>query len=278
MRFTTFAAMAFVIIALSACNGSDPDSDPPEGSARGPSGLSGNSAIARYVGDLDLGAGVGNGPSLQGFGDGITVTGYGEASAPPTGATIRLTISTGDPFIGSDSFNIDFIEADDLEPVVDAIKAQGVDEDDISVNAFAQSQFGYGQGAAEVTFQWPRPDGVTELAEEIQNVIRRETDYALASFQILYTVSDCESLETKAQEGALEDARRKAVRLGDLAVLHVEDIKGIVEGGGLASIYGLQSGCASLKQFPADFFSAGLNNSATEVTIDATLSVTFGTE
>jgi uncharacterized protein YggE len=278
MRSIGFAATALVILVLSACGGGDGDARPPEGSARGPSGLSANGVGSVLVGAPDLGVALGAEPALQGSRDGVTVSGYGEASATPTGASIRLSISAGDAFFSSsDSFNIEFIEAEELEPVVDAIKAQGVDEDDISVNAFAQSQYGYG-GAAEITFQWPKPDGISELAGEIQDAVRRETDYSLAGFQVLFTVDDCEALETEAQEAALEDAREKAERLGKLAGLEVGDITGVMEGGGLASIYGLEGGCATLEQFPTDFFSSSLSNSASEVTIDATLSVTFAAE
>lgn len=279
MRLIGFAAMVLAISVLSACGGSDDDrGSAPEGSARGPSGISANSG-ASLVSISDPAAAGGSAPSLQGAGEGITVFGYGEASAAPTGATIRLTISAGDPFIGSDSSNIEFIEEEELAPVIDAIKAQGVDEEDISLNTFAQSQFGYGQGAAEVTFQWPKADGISDLAEEIQAVVRRETDYSLASFQVLFTVDDCESLETKAQEAALEDARHKAQRLGELADLEVGPITAVTESEGLTAIYGVPSGCASLKELPADFLAAANpHNSASEVVIDATLSVTFRTE
>ncbi len=279
MRPIGLAALLFLIFTASACGGGDDHREAaPEGSARGPSGVRTSGGGSFVVGGADLAAAGGSGASLQGPGNGITVVGYGEASAAPTGATIRLVISAGDPVFGSDSFSIEFIEAEELEPAVDAIKAEGVDEDDISVDTFAQSQFGYGQAAAEVTFQWPRTDGISELAGEIQDVVRRETDYTLASFQVLFTVEDCEALETRSQEAALEDARHKAERLGKLADLGVGPITGVTEGGGPASIYGILSGCASLEQLPADFLSSNPHNSASEVVIDATLSVTFTTE
>lgn len=209
------------------------------------------------------------------------MAGYGTATAQPSGASVQLTISGGDPFSSGSfpGFNISFIERVELEPIVEALKTKGVPGDSIDVNTFAQDSFGTGQGAAAITFDWPETDGVTQLAEDLEDLVADETEYTLSGFQVLFTVKDCESLEEQAQEVALVDARKRAERLANLADLPLGDIRGIAEGGGVFALYGLPQGCASIDELNP-LLSGTLNphNSPDEVRIDYTLAVTFATE
>jgi len=83
-------------------------------------------------------------------------------------------------------------------------------------------------------------------------------------------------MEEQAWSAAIEDARRRAERLADLAGLELGDIISISEAASAASIYGGPTGCAALEELPSfDFTSSVGNNSASEVEIDVSLQVTF---
>ena len=118
------------------------------------------------------------------------MSGYGTATAQPSGASVQLTISRGDPFSSGSfpSFNISFIEKEDLEPIVEALKAKGVPGDSIDVNTFAQDMFGTGQGATAVTFDWPKTNGITQLAKDLEDLVADETEYMLSGFRVLFTI------------------------------------------------------------------------------------------
>jgi len=284
MRIALLAA-SFLLAVSVACGSSDgPDDDNrAQGSARGANNLitdGGGQSLVRSVAPPGMSEDLQQ-PTVTS--EGITVTGYGKATEQPNAASIQLTISGSDPFSSgfssSPGFNISFIEPEELEPIVAALKAKGVPGDSIDVNTFAQDTFGTGQGAAAITFDWPKTDGITQLAEDLEELVADETEYMLSGFQVLFTVKDCESLEEQAQEVAIDDARKRAERLAGLADLNLGDISGIAEGGGALAIYGLPQGCASIDELNPYFgTAANPRNSPDEVTIESTLTVTFAAE
>jgi len=281
MRFALVTAAAFILAVTAACGTSDGTNHDgrPQGSARGANSLVSNDIVSTGFGGLVSDTGENLQQTITS--DGVTVAGYGTATAQPSGASVQLTISAGDPFSSGSypGFNISFIEVTELEPIVEALKATGVQGDSIDVNSFAQDSFGTGQGAATITFDWSETDGVTQLAEDLADIVSDETKYTLSGFQVLFTVDDCESLEEQAQETALADARKRAERLASLAGLPLGDIRGIAEGGGVLALYGVPQGCASIDELNP-LLSGSLNphNSPDEVRIDYTLTVTFAVE
>ena len=284
MRFAVFAT-SFLLAVSVACGSGDrsDDEERAQGSARGANNLiaaGDGQSLVRMVAPSGM---SGNLQQPTVTSEGITVTGYGTATERPDAASIQLTISGSDPFssgVGSfPGFSISFIEPQELEPIVEALKAKGVSGESIDVNTFGQDQFGTGQGAAIVTFEWPKTDGVTKLADELKDLVADETDYVLSGFRVLFTVEDCESLEERAQDAAIDDARKRAERLAGLADLNLGDISGIAEGGGALAIYGLPQGCASIDELNPYFGTASNpHNSPDDVRIEFTLTVTFAAE
>ena len=174
-------------------------------------------------------------PSLQESQTGVTVQGYGSASVDADSAVLELyfggeAIGIEEPVPEPDRGQTEpssgggvaasppeaellqeaqpITEAD-LQPVVDAIAAQGVSGDDIEVivqPAYGDPYYG-GSATIRVTVRNVGTlqgvvDAATSAASGLQNV----------SFQgsnVSYTVSDCASLEQAAMQSAVEDARER---------------------------------------------------------------------
>jgi hypothetical protein len=212
---------------------------------------------------------------------GITVTGYGDATAEPDAAVIRITAGSGSSSISfgsSDTFRFELIDEREVQPVVDMIRGKGVAEDDISVTTSTSSQFGpFEGGAVHITFRWVNPKDIKSILDAAEDTLRQKTDHELQNVEVLYTISDCEPLENNATEAALEDARQRAERLAKLSGASLGGIIAVAESPA-ASIYGLpvQSGCDAVQELPpTDFGSRLAGNSASEVEVDVSLQVTF---
>lgn len=215
---------------------------------------------------------------------GITVTGYGDATAEPDAAIIRITAGSGSSSISfgsSDTFRFELIDEAEVQPVVDTIKGKGVRDEDISVTTSTSSQFGpFEGGAVHIAFRWGNPEDIKSILDAAEDTLRQKTDHELQNVEILYTISACEPLENKATEAALEDARQRAERLAGLSGANLGGIIAVAESPA-ASIYGfpVQSGCAAVQELPSPDFGSGLTgNSASEVEVDVTLQVTFAIE
>jgi len=267
-KLTTIAAL-FLIAIVVACGGTeakDEDDKPSTGSSAGQSG----GVIARSEGVT--------GQAVQGQAmSGVTVSGSGEAKAKPDGVMMRLTIGSGDmgSFDGSIP-SLDLIDEEELEPVVAALKKEGVSGDDISLNTFATSPYGLGSAAAQITFRWDKPAELKSLLETIQDAVRRETDYGLQNVEALFTVKDCEPLEDQARKAALEDAARQAKSLAETADLSLGSITAVAEVPSTSFGYAVASGCAALREIPPlDSFLTVQDNSPSEVTVTSDLQVTY---
>jgi uncharacterized protein YggE len=208
---------------------------------------------------------------------GITVVGSGEVKAEPDRVRVRLTVGSGDEYFGPGGPTLEIVKKEELEPVVNVLKDEGVSEEDISVTTFALGIYDpYAVGAAQVTFVWPRPADLESMLEMVQETVRRETDYSLQNMEVLFSLSDCEPVEEEAVEAAFEDARRRAERLASLADISIGDIVAVSEAPGLLGLYAGPTGCDALEEFPSlDYYSAAGSGSPSEVTISVTLQVTF---
>jgi len=212
---------------------------------------------------------------------GITVIGYGDATAKPDAAIIRITAGAGSGAIGfgsSETFRLELIDEAEVQPVVDALKEKGVAADDINVTTSTGGQFSpFEGGAVQITFRWGNPEDLRSVLDLAENTLRQKTQHELQNVEVLYTITDCEPLEDKAVETALQNARQRAERLAELSGAELGGITAIAESPA-ASIYGfpVQSGCDAVQELPPlDFGSAPSSNSASELEVDATLQVTF---
>lgn len=271
------ATIAFVLVA--ACGGAGDDKPRPSPGADDSIQLGDSSSTSFIAGggftDTATGANLTNASvSLPG----ITVIGYGDATAMPDEAIIRLTVGQGEfgVFSGSDSPRLELIDEAELHPVIEALKKQGVDENTISVNTLVNTPYGFGGGSAQITFRWSKPEDLKSIFDVAEDSVRQDTSQGLQNIEVLFTVKECEPMEEQAWAAAIEDARKRAERLADLAGLELGEIVSISEAASAASIYGVPSGCAALEELPSfDFTSSSGNNSASEVEVDASLQVTF---
>lgn len=275
----TQKGLSVAVLAAGAQAGEESDS------GRGQTGFapgvsSANVAVGAGLGG-DVGVEMGRGaiapdiapfpfPSLQESQTGITVQGYGSASVDADGAVLDLYFSSefmddimpvpepaprGDSEPGSsgaapDIFDVppppkEITEAD-LQPVVDAIAAQGVSRDDIEViiePSYGDPYFG---GSATVRVTVRNVGAVGDIVDAATDAASGLSDIAFSGPSVSYTVSDCASLEQAAMEAAVADAQERGRNFAS------------VLGVGLGSVVGASSYSFSLfGGSPCDDFSFG---------------------
>ena len=186
---------------------------------------------------------------------GITVTGYGEASAPAESAAVQFTIV-------SDSFYGGPPQAPEVEatpgaearatvaPIVDALGAvEGVEDVTVAIPMISAPYSPAPVARLEVTVTAPDLDMLTRLvttATQAAAAERLMVGYVGARFE----ASDCATLEREARQAALDDARRQAEIQAEVLGVGLGDIVASVDVTAAASTdpyYGLPvpsaSGC-----------------------------------
>ena len=279
-RLLAPGVILLTLMLVAACGGGDDNSQPRATPADEDSvDLEGSSSFSSGGSLIGVtGADPSNATNASASLPGITVIGYGDATAKPEEVLIRLTIGQGDFGVisGSDIPRLELIDQAEMQPVIEALKGQGVDEGQISVNTAVNSPYGFGGGAAQVTFRWGKPDDLKSIFDVAEDTVRQETDHGLQNVEALFTLKECEPLEQQASSAALEDARRRADRLAQQAGLKLGAITSISEVSSAGSLYGGPSGCGALEELPSfEFPTSSGNNSASEVEVDVSLQVTF---
>ncbi len=209
---------------------------------------------------------------------GITVLGLGEVEVKPDVAVVRLTVGSGSSFSGSDE-SVELIDEEELEPVVEALVDAGAPEDDIYVSTFS-TPYGLSEGAALITFKWPKPQDVKEILRKAQDAIRKQTKYNLQQVAVSFGREKCEGPEEKAMDVALADARARAERLAALSDAKLGDLIAVSEagsGGYLAALTPQRCGIDE-QLVPGLFEYQAISGTADEVKVMATLEVTFALE
>jgi uncharacterized protein len=161
---------------------------------------------------------------------GITVIGYGEASAPAETAEIQLIASQEDfgPERAPDpDATPGAEERKAVGPLVAGLIAAGVPKADIAVVVGAViSEFygpvGAGVARVDIALDNPTPERIDELINAA-TVGAAEENLFVSPIGVGYDVADCAPLERAARQAAFEDARTRAalqaelmgVRLGD---------------------------------------------------------------
>ncbi len=162
------------------------------------------------------GIGVGAQQAAESPTQGITVIGYGQASATAETAEIQLVASQveyGAPRPPDPGATPGAEERQAVGPMVEAIKAAGVPEADINVVISAVIGVFYGPGGpgvarVDVSIDNPTPERVREIIDA-GIVGAAQEDLVLYQIGVGYGVADCAPLERQAREAALNDARTR---------------------------------------------------------------------
>jgi uncharacterized protein YggE len=174
--------------------------------------------------------------ALQESQTGVTVQGYGSATADADSAVLELYFggtyayrqgiepapepdsgqsepSTGD--VAPSTPETDLLQPAqpiteaDVQPVVDAIVAQGVSADDIEV--IVQPSYGdpYYGGSATIRVTVRNVDALEGIVSAATEAASGLENTSFNGSSVSYTVSDCADLELAAMRAAVEDARER---------------------------------------------------------------------
>lgn len=181
---------------------------------------------------------------------GITVQGYGSATADADSAIVEFGFSsTGNggvtplPYPEGDirpEGSAEPITRETLQPVIDALVAAGVSNDDIEL--LSQSYY-YDYYSSYATLRATVNDlaildGAVNAAQDAANDI---SSVYLNSTNIIYTLQNCEALERAAAEAAVEDAGDRAAVLADVLDVTLGEVAGASD----YSWYGSGTGCGN---------------------------------
>jgi uncharacterized protein YggE len=181
---------------------------------------------------------------------GITVQGYGSATADADSAIVEFTFGGGSgvssppypaedkPFVATPGAATP-ITRETLQPVIDALTGAGVAASDIELLNQGYYDPYYSSATLRATINnIGSLDGAVEAA---QNAAKNVDGITLQGTNISYTLQDCSALERAAAQAAVDDAHDRAVVLAD--VLNVT--LGSVSGANDYSWYQYGTGCGS---------------------------------
>jgi uncharacterized protein YggE len=273
MRALCTVAAVLAVVLLSAC-GSDGD----EGDRASPASEdAGQASDGPYQVSHTTVQGSTAGLALANAAPGVTVVGLGEATAQPDKATVYLSI--GPEYQMSSGEALEIIPIEDVQPVLDAIKANGVAEADIKVDRLTASMYS-GESGAAIWFPWDKPAEVEGLLDAVQEAASGVRGLTVQAVNVQFGLEDCPSVEKEAWEEALADARSRAEMVVELAGGSVGDLAGISEAVAPVSLYGspMVGGCAALETpmlgMGYSFNSATLDTPS-EVTVSVAVYATF---
>ncbi|MDE0630974.1 MAG: SIMPL domain-containing protein [Caldilineaceae bacterium] len=203
---------------------------------------------------------------------GITVTGYGYASAPPDAARVYLTLGSqpGFPGVGNDTL---FFGPEKVEDVRNLLLERGIREETVETKHLVYSLFAPTNPTSEISFVHDDPGGLQAFLQELQQALQGQQAPALLSTQVTFIVEDCYALEEEAILDAFADARMRAGRLARLLGLSLgEEVIAVSE-----EMSANQCRASAL----ADFISRAafpLENNVAEVEAGSMLRVSFALE
>lgn len=168
-------------------------------------------------------------PFAQGGVGGLTVQGFGRATAPADSSRVQFVVTGGYDFYprevpgpapmepGVEPSEEIFPEPttsplteEDLEPLVEAIQAQGVSEGDIEVTIIPGGGY-YGpygpEDTALVTVTLRDVDKVGSVVEAGTTAVSESDTLFLQNVGVSYRVDDCDALLDEARGAAIEDGR-----------------------------------------------------------------------
>jgi hypothetical protein len=118
----------------------------------------------------------------------------------------------------------------DLQPLVDAIKAQGVSDSDIQVTVYPSSYNGpYGSLTARVTVTLRDPKRTGDLIDAGNQAVAESGTLYIQNVGVIYNVNNCDTLLKEARKAAVEDARDNGAGLAEALGVGLGDIQGASE-------------------------------------------------
>jgi len=118
----------------------------------------------------------------------------------------------------------------DLQPLIDAIKAQGISDSDIEVTIYPSSYYGpYGTPTARVTVTLNDVSNVASLIDAGNQAIADSGTVWIQNVGVTYSVNDCDVLLAEARGAAVEDARDNGAGLAEALGVGLGGIQGATE-------------------------------------------------
>jgi uncharacterized protein YggE len=164
--------------------------------------------------------------------DGITVIGYGQASAPADASTLKIIVASemfGPPMAPEPGATPGAAEQETVQPILNALVDAGVPEENIEVvvppflgNAYSTP---FGPATALITVS------ATNLGEEeIRAVINAasvgaaDASVMIGGIEITHTLNDCSQLFADARQSAYDDAMSKAGIQADIIGVSLSNV------------------------------------------------------
>ena len=217
-------------------------------------------------------------------GAGITVLGYGSASAPPDSVQIKLFVSE-EPIYGPGGPVLKFVQMADLEDVRDVLVELGIESEAIEINPFTRDYvYGPASSAGELTFIYTDVAGLRSLLESLLDEMEDRRGPKVSGAQFDFRVDDCKALETEAMQAAVADARDRAERLAAMLGMTAGNVISISEDVALSDSDVAVEGCIANHQAGSPggigLFGGrvGGTNSAVKVEIGILVKTTFTLE
>jgi len=118
----------------------------------------------------------------------------------------------------------------DLQPLIGAIKAQGVSDADIEVTIYPSSYYGpYGSPTALVMVTLHDVSKVGSLIDAANQAVAASGTLYIQNTGVTYSVSDCDTLLKEARKAAVEDARNNGAGLAEALGVGLGEIQGATE-------------------------------------------------
>jgi uncharacterized protein YggE len=118
----------------------------------------------------------------------------------------------------------------DLQPLVDAIKAQGVSDEDIEVTIYPATYYGpYGTPTARVTVTLHDMSKLGSLIDAGNQAVTGSGTLYMQNVGVTYSVDSCDALLAQARGAAVEDARDNGAGLAEALGVGLGGIQGATE-------------------------------------------------
>lgn len=166
--------------------------------------------------------------------EGINVQGYGTATAPADAATLQFFVVAGEGFYpkpveppppSEPLPQPAALSEADLQPLIDAIKAQGIADADIEVVINPVYYYDiYSPGSANINVNVTDLNKVDAIVDAVQAADAAAGLVAVQGVNVLYSVSDCATLEREAMIASVEDARDRAQVLASVLGVGVGNV------------------------------------------------------
>lgn len=178
---------------------------------------------------------------------GITMLGYGSATAKADLAHVILTVNTVNSNYGPNGPTFEPVDEKGVAQVVATLAANGIETDTIDVSLYGRAGFSGPNGPGSILeFSYNEPAKLNDFLRTMQEALKESRGPAIQQAVAVYLVKDCQSLEAKAWAAALSDAKRRAEAAAALMEVKLDVLQGATEKAS-NMIYGqTPGGCAAL--------------------------------